>query len=230
MPVSPQDVLAQAVELERRDAAAARELDRLHMLGERVSELRRRAAEVRSALERMPLAVEELGSRLAEAKVEASRARSALEAAEVRLAELEGARRRRADDVERARSEVGTARDALVDATREIGRLEARDAALHAEATVLADESEALVQAARAAASALREVPRVASGAGDDPGGALEEWAGQARSALFVARGLLEQERERIVQEANALGSAVLGEPLGASSVALVRRRLEERL
>jgi hypothetical protein len=32
------------------------------------------------------------------------------------------------------------------------------------------------------------------------------------------------------VLEANALGTAVLGESLGASSVAVVRRRLEDRL
>ncbi len=50
------------------------------------------------------------------------------------------------------------------------------------------------------------------------------------RSALLVARGSLEAERERIVVEANALGAAVLGESLGARSVALVRRRLETEL
>ena len=48
--------------------------------------------------------------------------------------------------------------------------------------------------------------------------------------ALFVARGTLETERERIVVEANALGTAVLGESLGGSSVAVIRRRLEESL
>jgi hypothetical protein len=37
----------------------------------------------------------------------------------------------------------------------------------------------------------------------------------------------LETERERVVVEANVLGASVLGEQLGASSVALVRRRLE---
>jgi hypothetical protein len=55
----------------------------------------------------------------------------------------------------------------------------------------------------------------------------LEDWGGQVRSALFVARGTLEAERERVVVEANVLGASVLGEQLGASSVALVRRRIE---
>jgi hypothetical protein len=44
---------------------------------------------------------------------------------------------------------------------------------------------------------------------------------------VLVARGTLESERERIVAEANALGSAALGEQLSATSVALVRLRLE---
>ena len=67
----------------------------------------------------------------------------------------------------------------------------------------------------------------------DDPGETLDgidEWGARVRSSLFVARGTLETERERIVVEANALAAAVLGESLGASSVAVVRRRLEERL
>ncbi len=50
------------------------------------------------------------------------------------------------------------------------------------------------------------------------------------RSSLFVVQGNLETERDRVVVEANALGAALLGESLGASSVAVVRRRLEERL
>ena len=58
----------------------------------------------------------------------------------------------------------------------------------------------------------------------------VEEWGARVRSALFVARGTLETERERIVVEANALGTAVLGETLGGSSVAVIRRRLEESL
>ena len=64
----------------------------------------------------------------------------------------------------------------------------------------------------------------------DEPGDTLadvEEWGARVRAGLFVAQGTLETERERIVAEANALGTAVLGEDLGGSSVALVRRRVE---
>ncbi|RDI75311.1 hypothetical protein Gocc_1109 [Gaiella occulta] len=66
-----------------------------------------------------------------------------------------------------------------------------------------------------------------------DPGGSLpevEEWGARAHAALFVVRDGLEAERERIVSEAAALASAVLGEQVAGASVALVRRRLEQVL
>ena len=65
------------------------------------------------------------------------------------------------------------------------------------------------------------------------PGQTLEEiveWAARAHAALFVVRGGLESERERVVLEANALAAAVLGEDVGGASVALVRQRLEQTL
>ena len=77
----------------------------------------------------------------------------------------------------------------------------------------------------------VSSVPRATNSA--EPGATLddiEEWGARVRSALFVARGTLETERERIVIEANALGTAVLGENLGGTSVAVIRRRLEESL
>jgi chromosome segregation ATPase len=225
--------LAHATELERRDAAVARELETVRALTERVSGLRTRAAEIRSALERLPRELQELVPRLAEAETDVSRARSALETAEKRLEELERGRRRRDDDVERARSEVATARDELTDAEHQLERLTALQAQLLAEQRALGEEAEALVLAAGEVASEIRDVPGVAAGTWDDPGASLEqheEWGARIRAALFVVQGTLEAERERIVAEANALGASVLGETLGATSVALVRRRLQERL
>ena len=90
-----------------------------------------------------------------------------------------------------------------------------------------------LARATTALAARLQSLESVAASTTRQPGSglsALEEWASQARSALFVARGMLEQERERIVVEANALGSAVLGEQLGGSSASIVRQRLEAEL
>jgi chromosome segregation ATPase len=226
-------LLADAAELERRDDAVAGELDTIHSLAERVGAVRARAQEVRAALDRLPLDREELGQRLNEAHAESARSRDELERAQSRVAALESSRRRREDELDRARKELATARDAERDSEARIARLGERGEELDAEECALDAEREQLVRAAADAAHELRANGRVTDAAGREPGSTLAElddWGGHARSALFVARGTLESERERIVVEANALGSAVLGEPLGASSVALVRRRLEERL
>jgi hypothetical protein len=58
----------------------------------------------------------------------------------------------------------------------------------------------------------------------------IVEWGGRAHAALFVVRGGLAVERERIVREAGELGSVVLGEPVAGSSVGAVRRLIERAL
>jgi chromosome segregation ATPase len=227
------ELLALATALERRDELVALELDALRGLAERVDTIRSRASAVRDGLGRVPSELDELRLRRAQGKADADAARSRLDAAEERLGELEGARRRREDAIDRARSEVATARDALDDAVAQLERLADREDGLVQERESLEAEAERLVRDAAEVAGELRALERVAEVAGREPGETLEEleeWGGQARSALFVARGALETERERIVVEANALGSAVLGEQLGASSVAVVRRRIEDRL
>jgi hypothetical protein len=94
-------------------------------------------------------------------------------------------------------------------------------------------EAEGLTVAARDVAAALQDAPRVADAGKGDPGSTLaeiEDWGARARAALFVARGTLDNERERVVSEAAALAEAVLGEQPSGASVALVRRRLEQAL
>ena len=115
----------------------------------------------------------------------------------------------------------------------QLERLTASNEELRTEERALREAAEALPREADRVADDIRGVARVTESARADPGSSmeeLEEWGARVRSALFVARGTLETERERVVAEANALGTAVLGESLGASSVAVVRRRLEERL
>jgi chromosome segregation ATPase len=226
-------LLAHAAELERRDDAVARELDTARRLEERAAAVRARAGEVRAALERIPAEFEELARRLADARVDEAAATAALARGEERLAELETARRKRVDEIERARSEVATARDVLADARANVARIASQDGQLRADERALAGESDSLLRSAGEVAADIGRFERVTESAHRRPGDTLselEDWGGHVRSALFVARGTLEAERERIVVEANALGSAVLGETLGASSVALVRRRLQERL
>ena len=226
-------LLAHAVALERRDELLARELDTARDLAERAGAVRSRAADVRAALERIPRELDDLGRRRHEAEDDSARARAELERAESRLAALESGRRSREDEVDRARREVATARDEAGDAETRLARLAEQEARLRAEEQSLEAEAEQLVRAATDVASDIRSFERVTEGARRAPGATLDElddWGGQVRSALFVARGTLETERERIVTEANALGSAVLGETLGASSVAVVRGRLEAHL
>lgn len=230
---STRDLIAEVAELEQRDAAVARELEEVQRLEERAGAVRSRAGEVRRALERLPAELDELARRRTSADAVEAALRSALEVAEGRVASLESSRRRRADELERARSEAATARQALTDARAELERLAAADTELQAKGASLEQESERLAHDAADVAQDLRAVERIMDAARREPGTTLDElddWGGQVRSALFVVRGTLQTERERIVLEANALGSAVLGEELGASSVAVVRRRVEQAL
>ena len=225
--------LRHAAELERRDDAVARELELIAGLAGRAGAVRSRAAEVREALARIPVELEAVESRRLLVESVAASARSELAAAEGRLVVLEGARRQRPDEIDRARSEAATARQELDDAESQLERLDAEAEALRAGERELETEAVALRREASLVAADLRVAPRITESAKADPGASLddvEEWGAQVRSALFVARGTLETERERIVVEANALGTAVLGESLGGSSVAVIRRRVEERL
>ena len=98
--------------------------------------------------------------------------------------------------------------------------------ALFVEAEVLAVEGQAV-------ARDVALLPRLSESGRQAPGTSLEEieeWAARAHSAIFVVRGGLETERERIVHEATALAESALGEQVAGASVALVRRRLEQEL
>jgi hypothetical protein len=142
---------------------------------------------------------------------------------------------RRAGDEDRARARqvLQDAREAVTDAAHRVERLEAARAELRDLEQALHAEAEGLAVEARDVAAALRDAPRVADAGKGEPGSSLEDiddWGGRARAALFVTRGTLETERERVVAEANALAASVIGEDLGAASVALVRRRVEAAL
>ena len=232
MGIDTAEHLAHAAELDARDEEVARQLETIRGLGDAAGAIRARAAEIREAIERIPAERAEIGARRRVTEVEAEAARVELRVAEARVVELE-AKRRKADELDRARREAATARDQLADAEAQLARLEALEADLRTSELALRQKGNELARSATHVAAEIRSTPRVTESAGDDPGAALdevEEWGARVRSALFVARGTLETERERIVAEANALGTAVLGESLGASSVHVVRRRLEQHL
>ncbi len=232
MAAGPAEHLAHAASLAERDEAIATELEGVRELAQRAGSLRARAAEVKADLERVPRELEELIPRLAEADTEVTRARAELEQAEERVTELERGRRRKEEELDRARSEAATARALLVDTERQVERLASLESKLLEEDAALRAESTTLVRSASAVAAEIRLLPRVTDSAREGPGERLDgidEWGARVRSSLFVVQGTLETERERVVVEANVLGAALLGESLGASSVAVVRRRLEER-
>ena len=230
---STSEHLRHAAELQRRDDAVARDLELIAGLAGRAGAVRSRAAEVREALAGIPGELDAVASRRLVVETVAASARSERARAESRLADLEGGRRAKPDEIDRARSEADTAQHELDDAESQLERLDAEAGELHSRERELEAEAARLPRQAALVAADLRRAPRVTESAKGEPGeslDAVEEWGAQVRSALFVARGTLETERERIVVEANALGTAVLGESLGGSSVAVIRRRVEERL
>ena len=216
--------LAFAAELEQRDAALAERLADLAELGRRVEAIRAEAEQLGRFLGRLPVEREQLDATLADAERDLEEARKA----------LEQARR----NVGRARGEAAAARRHEAHAESDVrtteerrSRLIARREELERNADAAATDSQSLAARGRELAAELEAAPRVA---GPEPPAAgldaLADWGSRAHAAVLVARIGLEIERERVVREANELAASVLCEPLYATSVALVRERLEERL
>lgn len=226
-------LLTIAAELDARDEALAAQIAVVASLAERAGAVRSRAAEIATQLKAIPVEQEATAAAEVHAHDAEREAQSELAIAEGRLEALERARRRDEAAIATARRSLRDAQEAVTDASHRRERLEARRVELHDQESALQKESEGLAVSASDVAAALRDAPRIADAGKGDPGTTLaqiEEWGGRARAALFVARGTLDNERERVVAEANALAEAVLGEQPSGTSVALVRRRLERAL
>jgi colicin import membrane protein len=214
-------------ELARRDELAASALEEVEELQAHTERIRRRA----QALVAFEAALPTERARRADA-VRAADDRLASATAELARAELELARaEERGREQERALA-ARTAAEAQEGVRVASGELErARDSvtALEAEADAAHAEAATLEHDAAETASRLAAVPRVAREATAQPAPGLadiEAWGARARAALLVVHGSLASERDAIVREANELGSALLGEPLGATSVAGIRARV----
>jgi hypothetical protein len=212
------DFVRVARELEARDVEIASALDLVRALQADVEELHAHARARVAFLAALP----EARSRVAAALDEASRERAEREA-DVAAAEQELARAKEGEPAAAARRSVTRARDAAASARRRLARVEEERDAL--ERGVLEAEARGPKLAARAVelSARLGDAPRATS----VPPGEAVEWAARARASLFVAAGSLETERERVVREANELAAAVLGDASYATSVGLVRQRLE---
>ena len=226
-------LLMLSAELEQRDADVARRIAEVAALAERAGAIRARAVEVASQLDTVPAELDLVAHAVLEARAAERGALGELADAEERLATLEGAKRTREEELDRALRTVQDAREVAADAATRVARLDARHVELLEQERKLTDEAETLAASARAVAAEIAGIPRVSDAGRAEPGrtlAELDEWGARTRAALFVVRGTLDAERERIVAEATTLGASVLGEELAGTSVTLVRRRLEEAL
>jgi hypothetical protein len=217
-------VLALLHELEHADAEkGALELD-LQALLERVRVVRESTMGVQVAQADLPARRERAEQSLHRARDEAQAARAALVKAQEAVRSATKAEGRAAElFLVRARDRLSVAERRMAEAESEVRDVEESSCSLEA----LAEELEA---DAKFLSHALRDRPRVAEDAGIEPAPGLDgllEWADAAHAALFVARGQVSAERDAVVRQANELGSAALGEPLGAVGVMVVMRGVE---
>jgi hypothetical protein len=180
-------------ELERRDTASAAAIEAAAAVERSLEELRARTASIAELLARLP------GER---ERAERARSEAAAEL-DAACAAFDGAG---AEGVEAARAALGLAERRLEDADRALAAVEREAGAAEAQRGCV--DADAL-----AAAERLGRLERVHEVEPPRPGlaGALD-WTSRARAAVFVVRSGLEQERERIVREAEELGVALLGE------------------
>lgn len=228
-------LIALAADLERRDALVAAESAHLAGLAARVDAVSRRAAELDGLLGRIPGERASLDRLEAELRSRHARAVAELDSVAEQVAELERERARQAGgaDRERAAFELRRARAAAADVAAQIDRLRQSHMDLGDAETGARVEARALAAEAVAVADSLAASTRISESGRVRPQATLVglvSWAARAHAALVVARAQLDIDRDRLVREANELGSVLLGEELAGSSVALVGRRVRTML
>ena len=221
-------LLELAADLERRDAAAATEIAAVRRLSDEAREIGARAAELGALLERTP--AEEAAIDRAEADALGRRDTADADvAAGQTLVEKLAAESRTSHDLAAAERDLGHAREAARDAHASLARIALRRTGLAEAERDARAELPALVGQARSIAGQLTELSRVSASGRALPQptlAGLGEWSARVHAALLVTGGLLDVERDRLVREANELGSAVLGEQVSGQSVELVGQRV----
>ena len=222
--------LTHALELERRDDELAAAVGAVSAISDRVDRVRTRAVEIATWLEQLPAERIKLDEAHVEARRQIADARDAAALADAALERIRVGRGPRQEATAAAELEIENSRADVAAADAHLARLGERRAALKREETAVTAECSTLEADAANLARELRSMPRLSRQVGEKPRHGLEalaEWGAAAHAALLVVRSGLETEQERIVREANELGSAALGEPLSATRVAAVRERLE---
>jgi chromosome segregation protein len=213
-----QSLLDAIRELEARDTVLAAEIDELVELEREIADLRERAAAVQRFHAEFP-------ERRARAEAELAEAEAAvahrLEA--VHAAEEEPARAKSDDARAAAERALATARESLATAEAHVARVREDLDGLTRAADAMEAEGRELQDRALAVGARVGEEP--------EPGlGGIEPWGAAARAAVFAQRTHAEAERERGIDEATELGSAVTGESLAGAGVRAVRARVEAAL
>ena len=221
------DALDLAYELERYDESLAAAARKLEALDREVGAIRSTAVSIGEFLQRLPHERERLAAAAAAVADDAAAKDAAARAAAERLAEAE--RGRDSDTIAAARRALVAATDAAATARRRSEELGAEQARLEAAARESKEELRHLEERAETAARGLSASGLAAAEPGFGPE-ALDAWAAQAHSTLFVARAASQRQREAVVREANELAAITLGEPSFAASTALARRQLERAL
>lgn len=222
-------MLELAADLERRDAVVAAEIDRVVRLADGAREIAARARAIAALLDSAP--VEHASLDRAEAEALAHR-RAADDDLALAIAALELANRKGREHTE-AQREHDHAQVALRDAAARVERISCTRETLVKSERAARDDVSSLEAEANRIARELAELPRVSASGRALPEPSLAgvaEWADRVHAALLVTRAQLDTERDRLVREANELGSAVLGEQLAGSSVELVGRRVRAML
>ena len=215
-----------AADLELRDAGVAAEIGQVARLADGAKEIAARADAIGALLANAPAEHAAMDRAEAEAFVQRSAADVDLAAA---VANLETASRGDAG----AQRDLGHAQDAVRDAVARVERISCTRATLVKSEAAAEADIPTLVADAKEIAGRLAELSRVSESGRALPEPTLDglhAWAARVRVALVVVRGQLDVERDRLVREANELGSVVLGEQLAGSSVELVGRRVRTML
>jgi len=225
------EFLQLARELEERDLELAARIEGVSTLLRDVDALKARAMSVRHGLHEIPGEIHQAEVDERDARVREAEALEELAAAERAHDEVHRSKKASDEARERADRAMLRAEVTAADATTAVMRARHRLEDAIREEAVLRSEAEGLEVEARELAHSVAAEPRLSESGRSAPGSSLdeiEEWAARAHAALFVVRGGLDSERERLVVEANALASVVLGDYGGGSSVSLVRQRIEE--
>ena len=225
-------LLELAADLERRDAAAAAEIDRVGRLAVGAKEIAARAEAIGALVDSAPAEHAAMDRAEAEAMALCRAADADLAAAAEVVAKLEAAGRT-GHDLAGARRDLGRAQEAARDAGARADRIACTRATLAESERAARADVPNLVAQARAIARELAELQRVSASGRALPEASVDglvDWASRVHVALLVVRGQLDVERDRLVREANELGSVVLGEELAGNSVELVGRRVRKVL